>query len=271
MRSIDDSFSTAKQITEKTQARNEREFMEAVETRTPSKGLSKDDAMPILAHELRSPLAVMCHSLELIRHGALQDQTVDRAVGIMQRQVNYMTRLIESLLELSRAERATPVLSRQRFDFASIVAEAVETSRLAIDERGQELVVSLPRDFLLFEGDPVWLRCVVVNLLTNAARYTDYGGRIWLTVQAGWSEVVVRVRDNGIGIDPELLPDLFEPYTQGTPSAGAGRGLGIGLALVRGLVELHGGSIEVESAGPGQGSEFVARLPVCRWTGKEDL
>jgi signal transduction histidine kinase len=242
---------------------------ERVGTGSRSTGPSKDDTLAVLAHELRSPLAAVHNSLQFIRAVGPQEKAVDQAVGVMERQVRYMTRLIENLLDLSRIDRGKLVLSKERCDLERVVADAVETSPPVLDERHQELIVSLPPGPLYLESDPTWIRQVLVNLLTNAARYTEPGGHIRLTVETEWNEVIVGVRDDGVGIDPELLPHLFEPYTQGKRSSeGARHGLGIGLALVKRLVELHGGSVEAHSAGAGRGSEFVARLPRLRMLGK---
>lgn len=232
--------------------------------------VEKNDALAVLAHELRSPLTTIRNALHLIRAAGPHEKSVDQAVDVVERQTRYMTRLIESVLDLARADRGKLVLSRERFDLVPVMAEAIETSRPALDERHQELSTALPPDPLYFEGDPTRIRQILINLLTNAARYTKPRGQIWLTVESGWNEVTVRVRDNGVGIDPELLPHLFEPFVQGERSQEVARGgLGIGLALVKHLVELHGGSVEASSAGPGHGSEFVVRLPRLRRLGGE--
>ena len=185
-----------------------------------------------------------------------------QARAIIERQVGQLTRLVDDLLEVSRITTGRIQLRQERVAVSGVVERAVETVRPLIDQRRHELTVSLPPQPIWLHADAARLEQVVVNLLTNAAKYTDEGGHIWLTVQQEGEEAVLRVRDTGVGIAPELLPRIFDLFTQAERSLDRSQGgLGIGLALVQRLVEMHGGTVEAYSA-LGQGSEFVVRLPV---------
>jgi CheY-like chemotaxis protein/two-component sensor histidine kinase len=182
---------------------------------------------------------------------------------VIERQVQHMVRLVDDLLDVSRITRGKIKLQLETVDIATVVASAVETCRPLIDTRKHELAVSLPREPLWVEGDAARLSQVLGNLLHNAAKFTEEGGQVSLTVDRDGGDVVVRVRDTGIGIPPEMLPYIFDLFTQVERSLDRSHGgLGIGLTLVRRLVELHQGSVLVASAGPNQGSEFVVRLPL---------
>jgi len=223
----------------------------------------KDEFLAMLSHELRNPLAPISNAVHLLRlqdnEGPLQRQ----ARSIIERQVTQLTRLVDDLLEVSRITTGRVQLRRDRIVVGGIVERAVETARPLMDQGGHELTVSLPPQPIWLYADAARLEQVVVNLLTNAAKYTDEGGRIWLTVGQEGEECVLRVRDTGVGIAPELLPRIFDLFTQAERSLDRSQGgLGIGLALVQRLVEMHEGRVEVYSA-LGQGSEFVVRLPVA--------
>jgi signal transduction histidine kinase len=179
----------------------------------------------------------------------------------MERQLTQLIRLVDDLLEVSRISRGKIELRRAAVDLAGVVASAVETSRPAIDAARHRLEIRLPPAPLHVEGDFVRLSQVVANLLNNAAKYTDPGGRIALSVQREGAEAEIRVQDNGVGLAPELLPRIFDMFAQADRARAAG-GLGIGLALAKMLVDLHGGRIEARSGGVGRGSEFAVRLPV---------
>jgi CheY-like chemotaxis protein len=180
-----------------------------------------------------------------------------------ERNVVHLTRLIDDLMDVARIGRGKIELSRRVVDLATVVNQAVETARPLIDERRHALTVALPQGTIRVEADPTRLEQVLWNLLNNSAKYTPPGGQIRLSVEPDGGEVVVRVRDTGIGIRPEMLPKVFEMFVQvGEHKDHAQGGLGIGLSLVRTLVEMHGGSISAHSDGPGHGSEFVVRLPV---------
>ena len=231
-------------------------------TRSQATAFFKDEAFAVLAHELRSPLAALLYSLDLVRAQEPLPKAIEDTVVVMERQVRYMTRIIEDVLDLARADRDKLEMFSETFNVQSLVADVVETCHSELVSRSHQLNVSLPPHPIHFDGDRLRIRQVLVNLLTNAARYTLPGGRIGLSVERVGSELVFRICDNGIGIDAEFLVNMFKPYTQGTRTqAGKRHGIGIGLALVKCLVELHGGSLEVCSSGSGQGTEFVVRLP----------
>jgi signal transduction histidine kinase len=187
---------------------------------------------------------------------------------IVERQARYLSQIIEDVLDASRGERGKLILYREFFDVRSIISTCVETTGPRIAKRRHQLSVSLPRDPVYLMADPLRLQQVVNNLLTNAARYTEPGGRIHLSVDVAGERLVIEVRDNGIGISPSVLPHVFELYHQGGGQRRGDGGLGIGLSLVKLLVDMHGGSVTAHSEGAGTGSSFVVSLPgstkICR-------
>jgi PAS domain S-box-containing protein len=224
----------------------------------------KDEFLATLAHELRNPLAPLRSGLEVMRLAGGDAGAVERARTMMERQLAQMVRLVDDLLDISRITRGKLRLRRERVDLAGVVRSAVEGSRPLIDAFAQQLAVALPPEPVELDADPVRLSQVFANLLTNAAKYSERGGHIWLTAERRGGEVAVSVKDTGIGIDAEHLPRLFEMFSQAAPALERSQGgLGIGLSLARGLVEMHGGTIEARSEGPGKGSEFIVRLPVA--------
>ncbi len=230
---------------------------------------TKDEFLATLAHELRNPLVPLRNALYLIGRLNGHDEQLDKARSMMERQVQHLVRLVDDLLDVSRIGRGKIELRKEPVDVQSVVASALETSRPLIEAAGQQLTVALPPEPIYLQADPTRLAQVVSNLLNNAARYTDAGGRIELSVEPASGgcqppgEVIIRVRDTGIGIPPEMLPRIFDMFTQVDRSLERSQGgLGIGLTLVQRLVEMHGGRVEAHSPGPGQGSEFVVRLPV---------
>ena len=219
----------------------------------------KDEFLAMLAHELRNPLAPLRTSLELLGLGV---EGRERFLEMAERQVRHLVRLVDDLLDVSRITRGKITLQREPVLLSDVVDRAVEQSRSLIDARGQTLTVSLPREELRVEADLVRLVQVIGNLLSNATKYTPTSGSIWVTAERVGEEVVLRVRDTGLGLAPELLPRVFDLFVQGDAGLDRTRGgLGIGLTLVRALVELHGGRVAATSAGPGLGSEFVVHLP----------
>jgi PAS domain S-box-containing protein len=223
----------------------------------------KDEFLAMLSHELRSPLAPISNAVHLLRLRKNEEPLQQRATAIIQRQLTQLTRLVDDLMEVSRITTGRVQLRLDRIVVSGIVERAVETARPLLDQRRHELTVSLPRQPIWLYADASRLEQVIVNLLTNAAKYTDEGGRIWLNVQAEGEECVLRVRDTGVGIAPDLLPRIFDLFTQAERSLARSQGeLGIGLALVQRLVEMHGGRVEAHSS-LGQGSEFVVRLPMA--------
>jgi signal transduction histidine kinase len=224
----------------------------------------KDEFLAMLAHELRNPLAPIRNALQILKMPRVDEATAGRSRDVMERQVHHLVRLVDDLLDVSRVMRGKIELRRERVELAAVVARAVETVQPLVDARRHELSVRLPPEPLPLDADPVRLAQVVGNLLTNAARYTEPGGRIRLAAERSGGEAVLRVRDDGIGIAPDVLPHVFELFVQADHAAARAQGgLGVGLTLVKNLVGLHGGSVEAHSGGPGEGSEFVVRLPLA--------
>jgi signal transduction histidine kinase/CheY-like chemotaxis protein len=224
----------------------------------------RDRFLGVLSHELRNPLAPIGHALHVLSRVEPGGAQARRAREVMERQFAQLSRLVDDLLDVTRVESGKVHLRRERLDLAGLVRRAAEDHRSVFTERGIELAVSCPPDALAVDGDAVRIEQVVGNLLGNAAKFTDRGGRVEVTVARDGAAAVVRVRDDGAGIPAELLPRLFEPFSQGDSTLDRSRGgLGLGLALARGLVELHGGSIAAASEGAGRGAEFVVRLPLA--------
>jgi PAS domain S-box-containing protein len=226
-------------------------------------GLRKDEFLAMLAHELRNPLAPIRSAVRVLNLKGSGVPEARWSREIIERQVQHLTRLVDDLLDVSRITRNKLVLQKSRIELAEVISGAVDASRPLVEQYGHELTVSLPSRPVYVDGDAVRLSQVVQNLLNNAAKYTERGGRIWLTAERQDDDVVVRVKDTGIGIPRVTLPRLFEMFYQADRSLErAQSGLGVGLALVRRLVEAHGGSVEARSEGVGKGSEFIVRLPV---------
>jgi PAS domain S-box-containing protein len=224
----------------------------------------KDEFLATLAHELRNPLAPLRHALQLLHLADDDPDLRKKARGVMERQLAQMVRLIDDLLDVSRITRNKLQLRKERVELATAIQGALETIRPLLETAGHELTVELPAEPVPLDADPTRLTQIFTNLLNNAVKYTEKGGHVHLAAERQGSEVVVSVRDTGIGVTAEHLPHLFEMFSQVAPALERSTGgLGIGLALVRGLVELHGGSVEAHSAGLSQGSEFIVRLPVA--------
>jgi signal transduction histidine kinase len=226
-------------------------------------GRSRDDEwLATLAHELRSPLSTILSALGVISGGLDVGLDPLRAREVAERQARRAMQLVEDLFDVCAGSRGRLPLRMEAVDLAQVVAGATEAVSHLLAARGHRLTVSLRPEPIKLVGDPLRLEQVLTNLLTNAAKYTDPGGHIRLTAVAEAGQIIVRVRDNGRGIDPGLLPRVFDLFHQGPGASDSGAGgLGIGLALVKSLVELHGGSVAASSDGPGTGSEFVVRLP----------
>ncbi len=223
----------------------------------------KDEFLATLAHELRNPLAPIRNGLQVLRLSGPENGMVAEARSMMERQLSQMVRLVDDLLDVSRISRNKLDLKRQRVAVADVVHSAVETSRPLIEQARHTLAVTLPPDPVELDADFVRLAQVFSNLLNNSAKYTEPGGHIWLTAEIAGREVVVRVRDTGLGIPADALPRIFEMFSQVDRNMERAQGgLGIGLTLVRRLVEMHGGTVEARSDGPGRGSEFTVRLPL---------
>ena len=224
----------------------------------------KDEFLATLAHELRNHLAPLGNSLGLLRLEGDEPEAVHEAAEVMGRQLSQMSRLMEDLLDVARVAQGKLVLRKARVDVRESVAQAARTSAPALESRRHKLSVSVPAEPLWVDADDARLAQVIVNLVNNAAKYTPEGGHVTLSAGREGGEVVVRVRDDGIGIPADMLGRIFDLFTQLEPAGSrAGSGLGIGLTLVRRLVELHGGTIAASSPGVGQGSEFTVRLPAA--------
>jgi len=222
----------------------------------------KDEFIALLAHELRNPLAPIRNALHLMRLAGPGGAELSWTRDVIERQVQQLSRLVDDLLDISRISRGKIQLRLERVALADVVARAVETSRPLIDARKHTLTVTLPEEPILLDADPMRLAQVVGNLLANAAKCTEPGGQITVTATVEGPQAVLAVRDNGIGIPAEMLERIFELFTQVERAiTQAEGGLGIGLTLVKRLAELHGGTVEAQSAGPGQGSAFLVRLP----------
>ena len=223
----------------------------------------KNEFLAMLAHELRNPLAPISNTVRALPLAGRDTDTLRMASEMLQRQVGQMSRLVDDLLDMSRITRGKIELRKGRVELGPIVQQAVESVRGLYRSMDHELTVSLPPRPVHLEADPVRLAQVVGNLLSNAGKFTDKGGHVWLTVAEDGAQAIIRVRDNGIGIAAEHHPRLFDMFAQVDTSLERSRdGLGIGLTLVKTLVELHGGTVDVHSDGPGRGSEFTVRLPV---------
>ncbi len=222
----------------------------------------KDEFLALLGHELRNPLATIANGLHVLIRPDAELEGRRQIQEMMAKQVHHLTRLVDDLLDVNRITRGRIELQKRRVQLADAVAHAIESVRPLIEAQGHELTVSLAPGPLVVLADPTRLEQILVNVLNNAAKYTPPGGRIDLTTERDGEEAVIRVRDNGLGIPAELLPRVFDLFTQVERSLDRSQGgLGIGLTLVKELVEMHGGSVTAHSEGPDQGSEFVVRLP----------
>jgi signal transduction histidine kinase/ActR/RegA family two-component response regulator len=223
---------------------------------------SKDEFLAMLAHELRNPLAPIRNAGTLLQRLATNDPNIRQLSEMIDRQSSHMTRLLDSLLDVSRITRGKITLESRSIDAEAIAIDAVETARPLMELREHHLHLILPTSPLKFNGDATRLTQVLGNLLINSAKYTPVGGKITLALESTVEHIVFRVRDNGIGIEPEMMPHIFELFSQAeTTLDRSNGGLGIGLAVVKGIVELHKGSVSACSDGCGRGAEFVVRLP----------
>jgi signal transduction histidine kinase/CheY-like chemotaxis protein len=221
----------------------------------------KDEFLATLSHELRNPLAPLRNALNLLRLSGAAGGPLASTHQMMERQVDHLVRMVDDLLEISRISLGTFELRKERVALDAVVRTAIETSDPLIRGAGHELVVSLPAEPVWLEGDPVRLSQILANLLNNAAKYTDPGGRIVVRAQRTGTEVEIAVEDNGQGIAPDELPRVFGMFTRSEQSRWSSQGgLGIGLALARRLAQMHGGAVEAHSGGPGKGAVFTVRL-----------
>jgi PAS domain S-box-containing protein len=223
----------------------------------------KDEFLAMLAHELRNPLAPIRTGLQVLSLPHADRTATDKVREMMVRQIQHMGRIVDDLLDVSRIQQRKVTLRRERLDLARLVRTAVEDHRPAFDAGGVRLTVDTPADPVWVHGDQTRLTQVVGNLLHNALKFTDEGGTVSVRVTDGAGRATIRVTDSGVGIEPDMLARLFEPFAQADRSlARSNGGLGLGLALVKGLTDLHGGTVRATSAGPGHGAEFVIELPV---------
>lgn len=223
---------------------------------------SKNEFLATLAHELRNPLAPIRAAVRILQLKSQPTPESQSALEVIDRQTRQMARLVDDLLDIARITSNKLELRREPIELSEVLNAAVETSRPLIDQRAQRLIVKAPAESIRIDGDLVRLAQVISNLLNNAVKYTPRAGRIWLTADREENEAVIKVRDTGMGISAEMLPRIFEMFTQAERAAnGSPGGLGIGLTLVKRLVEMHGGTITVHSDGCGSGSEFVVRVP----------
>lgn len=224
----------------------------------------KDEFLATLAHELRNPLAPIRTGFQILRMAQGDRALAEQARAVMERQMQQLVRLIDDLLDVSRITRNKLELRKERVELERVVQHAVETSKPLIESAGHELTVRLPPEPMFLNADVIRLAQVLSNLLNNAAKYTEPGGKIWLTAERQGSDAVVSVRDTGVGIPSEMLPKVFEMFTQVDRSLERSQGgLGLGLSIVKHLAEMHGGSVEARSDGYGKGSEFQLRLPLA--------
>jgi CheY-like chemotaxis protein len=218
--------------------------------------------LAMLAHELRNPLAPIRNALGIMSVSKESAPQISWARDVIERQTAQLTRLVDDLLDVSRITRGKLRLQVAPMNLAAAIQRALESSRPLLDKRGHHVHLALPKEKLLVHGDVTRITQVVVNLLNNAAKYTPEGGDVWVKVAPEGEDAVVRVRDNGTGIAPELIENVFDLFAQGERTLDRSEGgLGIGLTLARRIVTMHGGSISAHSEGPGKGSEFVVRLP----------
>jgi signal transduction histidine kinase len=222
----------------------------------------KDQFLALLAHELRNPLAAIHNALYLMRPGA-NPQAMERSRALVERQVKLLTRLADDLVDLSGIGGEKLLLQEERLDLTRLVRNACEDQRSTLEGADLTLSLQLPVEPVWIEGDPTRLMQVIGNLIQNATKFTDPGGQVLVTLDVNDGRARLTVRDTGIGIEPEMLPRVFDRFAQVEESRERSqRGLGLGLALVKGLVELHGGEVRVDSEGQGQGAEFTILLPL---------
>lgn len=239
--------------------------LKAAEAQLQDADRRKDEFLAMLAHELRGPLAPLGNVLEIMKHADREDGPMRQLRGTIERQVRQLVRLVDDLLDVSRITRGRLELRRERVELGSILRQAIETCRPLADAQGQQISVTVPPEPIYLEADRARLAQVFYNLLHNASKYTPREGHIWLMAERTAYEIVVRVRDNGVGIEPEMMAIVFEPFRQAPQTFERSQGgLGIGLTLARRLVDMHGGTLMATSGGAGKGSEFTVRLPVTR-------
>ena len=247
-----------------TEARRTEKALRDSEARLAETDRRKDEFLAMLAHELRNPLAAVRSATEVLRHVDVSGPQLQSMRAVIERQTDQLTRMVEDLLDISRIGQGKLTVRKTRIDLSAVVERAVETSQPLIEAGRHRLRVELPAPAPRLDGDLQRLAQAVSNLLNNAAKYTETGGNIELTVEIAGDEALLRVKDDGIGIPAEILPNVFDLFAQADRALHRAQGgLGIGLTLVKNIVEMHGGRAEAFSAGPGQGSEVVLHLPLA--------
>ncbi len=254
-----------------TQAKRAEEQREAQTEALQRADRRKNEFLAMLAHELRNPLSAVKNAVQVLRHPNAQEH-IEWAGDVIDRQVNHLVRLIEDLLDVSRITQGKLQLRKERCELRAVVNRVVETLGPLFQDLSQTISVFIPDDPIPLEADVTRVGQMLVNLLTNAAKYTERGGSISLTAERDGDEAVIAIKDTGIGISAEMLPHIFGLYTQVSDSLGRSQGgLGIGLTLVKSLAEMHGGSVCAFSEGPGKGTEFILRLPAARATARTEV
>jgi PAS domain S-box-containing protein len=230
----------------------------------------KNEFLALLAHELRNPLAPLRNGLQVMRLAGHDWQAVEQARNMMERQLHHLVRLVDDLLDVSRISQGKLQLRKERITLASVVGNALEVCEALVKQHGHELIVRLSEETVYVDADKTRLAQALCNLLNNASKYSDRSGTIWLTAERQSYAAVIRVKDAGVGIPPNMLPKVFDLFWQVDRSLEKSQGgLGVGLAIVKRLVEMHGGSVEAQSEGQGMGSEFIIRLPVVMSVAQE--
>lgn len=246
-----------------TQLEETNRNVESLNQQLVSADLRKDEFLSMLSHELRAPLSTVSMAGALLERGPGEHEQTVKFAGLINRQVSHMAKLVEDLLDISRVSRGLVSIDRQPVDLREVIAASVEQTMASAMKKHHQVDVSLPDSGCIISGDRTRLIQVVGNLLSNAIRYTPDHGRVLVTATASDTSVCVKVSDNGIGIPAELMANLFDLYVQAENSSERNSGLGLGLALVKSLVELHDGTVSVESGGPGCGSTFEVNFPAC--------
>jgi len=253
-----------KVLRNRTDLKGQLESAQKLVERSQQANESKNVFIATLAHELRNPLSAIANASAILETAGAKNDDCRFARTTIQRQVDHIRRMIEDLLEVAKADVGKIQLENRETSLNAIVQAAVDSCRQAMDQRTQNLEVIMTDVPIIVSADPPRLRQVFVNLIENAAKYTNYGGNIWVKASVEGQDAVVKVKDTGIGISPEMMPRIFDLFTQAEfASTDQGSGLGIGLSLVKDLVNLHGGTVQVRSDGLGKGSEFTVRLPLA--------
>ena len=254
----------AKMLRNRTDLKEQLETLRGRVEGLEATGRRKDEFISTLSHELRAPLMPIATAVGLIRMYAANDESTTQAVKVIERQMHVLQRLVDDLLDTTRIEAGKMQLDLRRIAIGPVLSQAIEDCAPMIRQKEHEVKLILPAQEYFVKGDRDRLHQVLVNLVTNAAKYTPHRGVIRVSATPEGNEVAITVEDNGIGIGPETLPGIFELFTQVESARGLSQGgLGIGLALVKNLVALHGGSVQVRSDGLGKGSQFVVRLPLA--------